>query len=105
MTEQQIPNTPQEKRAYWQQHIDQWQQSGLSQIEYCRRNQIKKYQWGYWKKRLTAPQSPAMLVPVTIPSQSATCLRVIVDGHIAIEVPTGFDPVTLTKVIACLTRR
>jgi hypothetical protein len=38
MTEQQIPTTPLEKRAYWQQHIDQWQQSGLSQIEYCRRN-------------------------------------------------------------------
>ncbi len=62
MTEQQAPSTPQEKRTYWQQHIDQWQQSGLSQIEYCRRNRIKKYQWGYWKKRLTAPKSPTMLV-------------------------------------------
>jgi hypothetical protein len=105
MTEQEILTTPQEKCVYWQQHIDQWQQSGLSQIEYCRRNQIKKYQWGYWKKRLTTPKSPAMLVPVTIPSQSASCLRVVVDNHIAIEVPTGFDPATLTKVIACLTRR
>jgi hypothetical protein len=105
MTEQEIPTTPQEKCAYWQRHIDQWQQSGLSQIEYCRRNQIKKYQWGYWKKRLTTPKSPAMLVPVTIPSQSASCLRVVVDNHIAIEIPTGFDPATLTKVIACLTRR
>jgi hypothetical protein len=105
MTVQKIQNTSQEKRAHWQQHIDQWQQSGLSQIEYCRRNQIKKYQWRYWKKRLTASQSPAMLVPVTIPSQSAPCLRVIVDEHIAIEVPTDFDPTALNKVIACLTLR
>jgi hypothetical protein len=105
MTEQQIPATPLEKRAYWQQHIDQWQQSGLSQIEYCRRNRIKKYQWGYWKKRLIAPKSPAMLVPVTIPSQSASYLRVIVDNRIAIEVPAGFNPATLTKVIECLIRR
>jgi hypothetical protein len=46
-----------------------------------------------------------MLVPVTIPSQSAPCLRVIVDEHIAIEVPTDFDPTALNKVIACLTLR
>ena len=105
MTEQQAPSTPQEKRTYWQQHIDQWQQSGLSQIEYCRRNRIKKYQWGYWKKRLAAPKSPTMLVPVTIPSHSAGCLRVLVDDRIAIEVPSGFDPATLTKVFACLTYR
>lgn len=106
MTEQQVPTTPQEKRTYWQQHIDQWQKSGLSQIEYCRRNRIKKYQWGYWKKRLlTAPKSPTMLVPLKIPSKSASCLRVRIDDHIVIEVPTGFDPATLTKVIACLARR
>ena len=104
-TEQQVPTTPQEKRAYWQHHIDQWQQSGLSQIEYCRRNRIKKHQWGYWKKRLTTPKSPAMLVPVTIHPHSASCLRVLVDDCIAIEVPDGFDPATLTKVIACLARR
>jgi hypothetical protein len=46
-----------------------------------------------------------MLMPVTIPSQSASYLRVIVDDRIAIKVPTGFNPATLTKVIECLTRR
>jgi hypothetical protein len=28
------------RAAYWQKHISQWSKSGLTQAEYCRRNEI-----------------------------------------------------------------
>ena len=33
-----------QKRTYWKQHIDQWQQTGLTQAEYCRRYNLKHHQ-------------------------------------------------------------
>jgi transposase len=40
-----------QKRTYWKQHIDSWQETGLTQAEYCRQHNLKHYQLVYWKKR------------------------------------------------------
>ena len=32
-----------QKRIYWKQHIEHWQQTGLTQAEYCRRHNLKHY--------------------------------------------------------------
>ena len=29
-----------QKRAFWKQHIDSWQETGLTQAEYCRRHNL-----------------------------------------------------------------
>jgi hypothetical protein len=36
--------TPSEKRAFWVERIRFWQEIGLSQNEYCRRNGIRPSQ-------------------------------------------------------------
>ena len=36
-----------QKRSYWKQHIDSWQQMGLTQVEYCRQNNLKRHQLVY----------------------------------------------------------
>ena len=46
-----------QKRSYWKQQIEQWQQSGLSQAEYCRRNNLKHHRLVYWKRRYLKTQS------------------------------------------------
>lgn len=45
-----IPST---KQKYWQQHINQWRKSGLSQAQYCKDNSIKESAFSYHKCRLT----------------------------------------------------
>ncbi|MGB5620557.1 MAG: hypothetical protein WBM78_27195 [Desulfobacterales bacterium] len=40
-----------QKRSYWKQQIDCWQETGLTQAEYCRRHNLKHHQLVYWKKR------------------------------------------------------
>jgi hypothetical protein len=39
------------KRTYWKQHIDSWQETDLTQAEYCRQHNLKHHQLAYWKKR------------------------------------------------------
>ncbi|MFS1440738.1 MULTISPECIES: hypothetical protein [unclassified Vibrio] len=35
----------------WQQHIDAWQQTKLTQAQYCRSHQIDQSQFSYWKRK------------------------------------------------------
>ena len=42
---------------YWQEHINRWRESGLSQSAYCQREGLKLHCWYYWHKKLT--QIPA----------------------------------------------
>jgi hypothetical protein len=37
---------------FWQQHIAQWQTSGLSQAGYCRQHELTAHQFSYWKCKL-----------------------------------------------------
>jgi hypothetical protein len=40
-------------REIWKKHLEAWQQSGLQQIEYCRRQNISYDKFRSWKKRLS----------------------------------------------------
>jgi hypothetical protein len=45
------PITPTDLAAYWQQHIDQWQGSGLSQPKYCQANDLTYHRFVYWRRK------------------------------------------------------
>lgn len=63
----------QKNEHLWQQPIDDWRQSGLSQTQWCEQNHIAPHQLYYWRRKL-APSSK--LVPLAIteaaPSQPST---------------------------------
>ncbi len=37
---------------FWARHLQRWQQSGLSQAQYCRQQQFSAPAFGWWKRRL-----------------------------------------------------
>ncbi len=43
-----------ERVRYWQRRLDRWEQSGLSQAEFCRRCGLKAVTFSWWKKKLGA---------------------------------------------------
>ena len=43
-------------KAFWQDHIDQWHQSGLSKIGYCRDHGMSKSTFDSWFKKLQQPR-------------------------------------------------
>ena len=40
----------------WQEHMNAWEKSGLSQKAYCNEQGIKLATFGLWRKRLRAPE-------------------------------------------------
>ena len=98
-----------QKRTYWKQHIDSWQETGLSQTEYCRRQNLKHHQLVYWKKRFLKTETDVSFVPVKLqdlldipaqPNHASLCL--VVNNHFRIEIRPGFDAQLLRQLIFAL---
>ena len=43
----------------WLEHLDAWKQSGLTQADYCRMNELIIHQFWYWKNKLKGKDSLA----------------------------------------------
>ena len=41
-----------DRAAYWQRLLTEWERSGLSQAEFCRRRRVKAVTFAWWKRRL-----------------------------------------------------
>ena len=98
-----------QKRSYWKQQIEQWQQTGLTQAEYCRRNNLKHHQLVYWKKRYLKTQTEVSfaavqledLLDIPAPADQSS-LTVVIDNQFKVEVTEGFDPQLLRQLIVAL---
>ena len=95
-----------QKRIYWRQHIDQWQQTGLTQAEYCRQHDLKHHQLVYWKKRFIKTESDVSFVSLKLDNlldmparPDHASLFLVIDDHFKIEVRAGFDVRLLQKLI------
>ena len=95
-----------EKEQFWQRHLSEWGQSGLSQAEYCRINHLNRRCFGYYKNkhRNKAPIVSFMPVPALVNAQHETSfiLKVILNDRLKIEVGDGFTPATLEKIVRTL---
>lgn len=98
-----------QKRSYWKQHIDSWQETGLTQTEYCRQHNLKHHQLVYWKKRFLKAPTDVPFVPIKLedllnipaPPESA-CLPLVINNHLKIEIRPGFDAQLLRQLIFAL---
>ena len=94
----------------WQSIIEDWQQSGLSQSQYCRQHRIKVSRFYSWKNQLkkkleqSKPEKQGVFLPIVVESaqpDTESLLRIRVHG-IDIEVSHQTDPVLLQKAIQWL---
>ena len=98
------------KRAHlWKHHLEEWSRSGLTQIRYCRENNLKPNRLTYWKnkfKRQSFPvefiQVPEVKIATTVNAQFRDVLRLNIDTGFQIEVPDGFSQATLARMIHVL---
>jgi hypothetical protein len=98
-----------QKRTYWKQHIDSWQETGVTQAEYCRRHNLHYHQLIYWKKRFLNTETDVTFVPLKledfsdIPTQpECASLSVVINDHFKIEIRAGFDALLLRQLIFVL---
>jgi hypothetical protein len=98
-----------QKRSYWKQHIDSWQQTGLTQVEYCRQHNLKHHQLVYWKKRFLKTETNVSFVALKledlleIPArQDQSSLTLVINNQFKIEIRAGFDAQLLRQLIYAL---
>jgi hypothetical protein len=98
-----------QKRNYWKQHIDSWQETGLTQAEYCRRHNLRHHQLVYWKKRFSHTETGVSFVPLKLenlwdapapPDRASLCL--VINTHFKVEIRAGFDAQLLRQLIFAL---
>lgn len=101
----------QSKEEHWNYHIENWQQSGITQVEYCQKNDLNKHTFQYWKKKRSQTEKIRPLLPVSILNEtfSATSsysggLSLSVSNRFDVNINIGFDSETLSRLINLLER-
>jgi transposase len=104
-----------ERAKYWARQMAAWKRSGLSQVEFCRREKIKGGTFAWWKRQLgKAGGKPAKrrgrprkktgrFVEVRLAGASTQQgYEVLLACGRSIRVPTQFDPQTLSRLITAV---
>jgi len=105
-------------KSFWDKHVKHWQNSGLSQSEYCRRNNIKEKAFGYHKvTRCGADYPPSkskkslelVALPFNLshdlPAQSLACcniasgISISLGSRATINIDRSFDKECLSKIL------
>lgn len=102
-----VAQTRKEKIRYWRRRIASWRKSGMTQAGYCKKHGLKWHRFHYWHRKLeqSGPPGPLVQVPLRlsqITQPPSRPLVVEVKGRYRIEVPRGFDPVTLSQLVRTL---
>lgn len=107
-----LPASRQEKRNYWSQHIEDWKSSGLTQSQYCDKQQLKLSTFRYWKARLTRLHLSKPLIPVTVKTEVTSATRsfpsgisLAVNDRIRLDLEIGFNGDTFLNVLDLLESR
>jgi transposase len=95
-----------EKRKKWKMHIEAWEESGITQTEYCRIHGLNAGQFTYYKSQRKRKAGTNTLVPIQInpdlfPSEppGGSKLRLNIENGFQIEIENDFDPSLLTALI------
>lgn len=101
-----------EKNKFWQSHIESWEHSGITQADYCRRNELSIKVFGYRKRKLCSKAPAAVsFVPVSIKSSypasvnAGASLRLVVGNGYGIDIGDGFKPDTLRRLLDTIGQR
>lgn len=90
--------TTDEKIIFWQNHIQAWQDSGLSQPAYCKEHDLKFGNFSYWRTRLKKIRTKSKLLPVKL--EAPVNATISLPGGIRIDVPLSSLAVALMAVQA-----
>jgi len=80
----------------WIRHLKEWQRSGLSQAEYCRRNDLSKSSFQWHKSR--QKKGGGGFVPVNVQNNNAG-VTIAVGSSIRVELLREFSGEELSRLI------
>ncbi len=98
-----------QKRQFWTAHIEQWRQSDLSQSAYCRRHDLDRHRFFYWRRRIFKPKETISFLPVTLPKAETTgpittAVRIHTPNGFAIELKLQHSACDLGRLVTMVAR-
>lgn len=103
------PESKLAKRRYWQEHIESWERSGLSQAAYCSLNSLRIKNFWYWRRQYSGKTSePLRFFPLALISTKATNSEpaslqlTLQEQRFRIEIGENFSPSVLKGLILTL---
>jgi hypothetical protein len=95
--------------THWKNHIEDWQASGLSQAEYCRRHGLNANTFSgrlrdYKSQGLPRPPEliPVQVRPLPTAAEAAAGPVVLWHGGQRLEFPAAVSPRWLAELLQCL---
>lgn len=83
-------------KQQWQQRLQSWRESGLSQKQWCEQNNVRQPQFWYWKKKLEEAsvtqernQTVSSFVPVAL--TPASTIQEAKPTSLSISLPNGLS--------------
>lgn len=102
------PKSHNQKSKYWQHHIDQCHQRGMSQRHYCQLNNLALSTFSFWKRKIGKKQEDKIqFYPLVLPGDSGASdhsgLKLhVMEKRFRIELAKDFSPSTLKRLITTL---
>jgi hypothetical protein len=97
------------KQQYWQKQIELWRRSGLKKAAFCRENNLSRWTFHYWNKRLKSDAEEAVsfvkLPAIAIASVRAAAISVKLGDYYSVEVKSDFEAATLSRLLDVLEKR
>ncbi len=96
------------KREFWQEHINQWQKSGLAQPAYCDQQQISYTTFGYWRSQLrreSGEYKQKKFVSVAVKQTQedlAQSIKVKLTSGLVISMPCSMGTASIAELIRML---
>lgn len=98
-----------EREAYWQEKVNEYIGSGLTQREFCRQQDVSYWSFNSWHRRLATPKETG-LVEVTDRVQAAQTspaesIEILLQSGLRIRIPEQFNPEALALIVDTLEGR
>ena len=108
-----------ERAAYWRRLLSEWEQSGLSQAEFCRRRGLKAVDLAWWKRRLRGSEGTpraggrrvtrsarrAAFVELALPADAGRVgvgYELVLPSGACLRLPGDFDPERVARLVQAL---
>ena len=99
-----IANPQQANREKWKKYIDEHRNSGLSQIEFCRQNNLSSVKFSYYKGLLKSkPKATGTFSPVKVTQPAnITEIRLTLPNGFQCALPCNLDKMQIKNLIEVL---
>jgi hypothetical protein len=114
-----------ERAVYWRRMLSEWERSGLSQAEFCRRRGIKAVTLAWWRRRLREDAGGGVwkrqvrggrrsmiggrggFVEVALPrgvdgAPASGGYELLLPGGVGLRLPDDFDPARVAQLVQAL---